>query len=254
LKRKYQYNFSKTEAGKYDALSRTRKAETMITVLSDFIKKPLSNLSLLNVGGSGGIIDNILADFLHSVTSIDIDINAIQTAQKKFPKKNISFKLGDGLKLDFKENFFDIVICSQVYEHVTSPKQLMDEIYKVLKPGGICYFAASNRFMYNEPHYNLPLLSIVPRPIAHKYIKITGKADYYHELHYSYWSLKKLVKNFQLFDYTEKIILNPIKYKAEYMIEPGSLKHKIASLIAKHMFWSIPGYIWILKKNNPKKG
>ena len=81
MNRKYQYNFSSLPAGKYDVLGRERKAKTMVAVLEDHIQAPLNNQSLLNAGGSTGIIDSYLADYFHSVTSVDIDKPAIEQAK-----------------------------------------------------------------------------------------------------------------------------------------------------------------------------
>ena len=155
MTRDYQYNFSNTSAGKYKPLSRERKAKTMVSVLEDFIQKPLNELRLLNVGGSAGMIDNFLADHFHSVTSIDIDEQAINKAKCNFKKDNLKFMTGDALNLQFDDNSFDTVICSNVYEHVQSPTKMIDEIFRVLTPGGTCYFAALNKLVWNEPHYNL---------------------------------------------------------------------------------------------------
>src|SRR5690606_24205341 len=113
----------------------------------------------------------------------------------------------------------------------------MAEIRRVLKPGGVCYFAASNRFMWNEPHHNLPLLSVVPRRLAHFYVRLFGKADHYHELHFSYWGLKRLVKDFEVVDYTRKVIEDPVRYKISYMIKPGSLKSGLARVFAKYVYF-----------------
>jgi ubiquinone/menaquinone biosynthesis C-methylase UbiE len=162
LNREYQYNFSSLPAGKYDVLGRERKAKTMVAVLGDHLQVPLNDQSLLNVGGSTGIIDNYLADYFRSVVSVDIDEPAIMEAKNNFNKDNLIFQTGDALNLQFSDNTFDVVICSQVYEHVPSPQKMMDEIFRVLIPGELCYFAASNRLMWNEPHYNLPLLSVLP--------------------------------------------------------------------------------------------
>jgi len=191
LERNYQYNFSSSSAEMYDMVGHERKAKTMVSVLEDYMQEPLNGLRLLNVGSSAGIIDNYLADYFKLVVSIDIDKLAIRHAEKNFKKGNLEFQLGDAVNLQFEDNSFDVVICSQVYEHVPSPEKMMEEIFRVLVPGGICYFSASNRFMWNEPHYNLPLLSVIPRPLAHLYIRLTKKANYYHELHYTYWGLKK---------------------------------------------------------------
>ena len=250
LKREYQYNFSTTSISEsmYDIHARERKARTMVAVLEDFLKLPTNGCRLLNVGGSAGIIDNYLADHFSSVDGIDIDESAIIHARNTYAKPNLKFHIGDALNLPFPDNAFEVVICSQVYEHVPNASKMMDEIFRVLVAGGVCYFAASNRLMWNEPHYNLPLLSVIPRPLAHMYVRLMGKAHYYHELHYSYWGLCRLVKSFIVHDYTPKMIHAPQKYAIEYMIAPGSIKALIAGFIATRISWLSPRYIWLLEK------
>lgn len=227
---------------------RLRKARTMITVLQTYSDIPLNNLVCLDVGGSTGIIDYYLADYFKFVTGIDIDSQAIGYAKENFSKENLVFEIGDAMSLQYNDATFDVVICSQVYEHVPEAEKMMEEIHRVLKPGGICYFAANNRFMLHEPHYDLPFLSVIPRITAHLYLRISGKGSYYYEKHLSYWGLKRLVKDFSRVDYTLKLIENPKKFSIEYMIRPNSTKAKLAAVIAKNMIWLVPGYIWILVK------
>ncbi len=248
--RRYQYSYSNQCGSMYDIQGRERKAQTMVAVLEDFLKRPLSELRLLNVGGSTGIIDNYLASHFASVVGVDIDEAAIRHAGNTYHRQNLEFRVGDALNLDFSDDVFEVVICSHVYEHVPDAQRMMDEIFRVLVSSGICYFAAGNRLMWNEPHYNLPLLSVIPRQLAHRYVRLTGRAIYYHELHYSYWGLRNLVRNFVVHDYTLKMIRDPNKYCIAYMISPGSTKAFIAEFIAKHCHWLTPGYIWLLEKPN----
>lgn len=250
MDRGYQHGFSDKGAAMFDLEGRQRKAMTMISALSEFIDEPLDTLSVLNVGGSAGIIDEYLSRYFRQVTGIDIDEKAILYASNNFQKEGLLFEIGDAMDLSYEPNSFDVVVCSQVYEHVPDANALMREIFRVLKPGGTVYFAAGNRIMLNEPHYNLPLLSIIPRPLAHLYVKICGKGEFYYEKHFTYWGLKRLVSNFKITDYTPLILSNPEKYNAEYMVTPGSGKQKIATFISKYMIWLVPGYIWLLKKPN----
>jgi SAM-dependent methyltransferase len=139
---------------------------------------------------------------------------------------------------------FDVVICFQVYEHVKSAKVLMKEIYRVLKPGGLVYFAAGNRFCLIEQHYNLPLLSAIPRPFSHIYLNLFRGKPYYYEKHFSYWGLKKLTTHFRRIDYTKAILNDPFKYKIDYMIPPNTVKHKIAKFISK-TFYLVSSIIYL---------
>ena len=248
MSRGYQYNFSKNSPYVYDTENRERKARTMLSVLEDSLHKPLSECTVLNVGGSAGAIDNFLADHAAKVVGIDIDEGAIRHAQQTFQKENLEFQVADALNLPFDDLSFDVVICSHVYEHVPDPVKMFDEIYRVLRSEGICYFSAGNRLMWNEPHYNLPLLAILPRPLAHVYIRAAGKADYYHEKHLTYWGLKSLVRRFKRKDYTVRLINEPPRFHTEYMLPPGSIKARVAGMVASWLYWALPGYIWVLQK------
>lgn len=248
MERAYQYGFSDLVPSMYDVEGRNRKAATMVAVLNDHFDVPLKSMRVLDVGGSTGIIDNYLSDHCGSVTGIDIDAKAVDFASEMFDRENLYFHCGDAMELKVSDEIIDIVICSQVYEHVPDAQKMMKEIYRVLRPGGVCYFSASNRLMWNEPHYNLPLLSVVPRPVAHFYIKKAGKNDYYHELHLSYWGLKNLVKIFKVIDYTRKVIEKPHDFGTAYMVSPGTIKAWLARQVVEWMYWTCPGYIWLLQK------
>ena len=232
----------------HDISGREKKAKTMIAVLSHFLQKDLSLLSLLDVGASTGIIDNYLSNYFKNVTGIDIDEKAIEFAKNKYKKDNMNFFVDDAMRLSFSDSTFDVVVCSQIYEHVPDAGKLMSEIYRVLKSGGICYFAAGNRFDIKEHHYNLPFLSVIPKPISHLYLRIAGRGKFYYEKHLSFWGLKKLVMDFELYDYTKNLIETPDLFNIEYMLKPNSIKNKIAKIIINYAYWLCPGYIWILKK------
>lgn len=248
MKENYQYDFSKGNSAMFDLDSRARKAKTMVAVLEEVLPHPLNELTLLNVGGSAGVIDNYLAKHFRHVTNIDIDTHAIEHAQKEFAGNNLIFKVGDAMDMEFDENMFDVVVCSQVYEHVADAEKMMSEIHRVLRKDGVCYFAAGNRLMWNEPHYGLPLLSVIPKFLANIYVRVAKRADEYYETHFTYWGLKNLIRRFSLKDFTKPIIANPEKYHAEYMLPVGSRKQKIALMVARYFYWLVPGYIWILKK------
>jgi len=248
MTREYQLNYSRLKPSVFDAPARERKARTVVRVCQDFLQREdLGSLTLLDVGSSSGIIDNFLADYFNEVYGIDIDEPAMSHAQDMFQKDNLHFAQGDAMHLTQADDSVDVVVCSHVYEHVPDAQRMFDEIWRVLKPGGFCYFSGNNRLMLMEPHYHLPFLSLLPRPLAHLYMRITGKGDYYHEKHVSYWSLKTLVRRFQRTDYSARVIANPEKFEVTYMLRPGTLKHRLARRVATWARWATP-HIWVLQK------
>ncbi len=50
--------------------------------------------------------------------------------------RSIGFAVADGLRLPFAEHSFDVVVCSEVLEHIGPYREVLAEIRRVLKPGG----------------------------------------------------------------------------------------------------------------------
>ena len=245
----YQRRFSeKYPQAVYNREARRKKAKTIMAVLKDFFGTNFRSHCILDVGCSSGIMADYFSDYFGEVIGVDIDASAVQYARNHFPKSNLAFNIGDAMDIRWPKNYFDVVVCAHVYEHVPDADRLMREIYRVLKPGGVCYFSAGNRLAVREPHYNLPFLSVMPRYFAHRYMRITGKGDFYYEKHLSYWGLKRLSQNFEQIDYTKKVIKNPELFCADYMIKHGTIKFSLAKLIADHVYWICPSFIWLLRK------
>ena len=60
---------------------------------------------------------------------------------------------GDALNLPIKDNSVDTAFSSQVMEHIAYPQKMVDEIYRVLKPNGICILSTHMANpLHGEPH------------------------------------------------------------------------------------------------------
>jgi SAM-dependent methyltransferase len=234
----------------YGRAERETKARKILTVLMDFLSAPLDQLRVLDLGCSSGIITNFLGRHFRAVTGLDIDREALTFAANT-KVLNASFICGDALLLPFRGGSFDAVICAHVYEHVPDSERLMNEIYRVLKKEGVCFFAAGNKLRLVEPHYRLPMLSVLPRALADRYLRFLSLGRHYQEKHLTYWKLKQLVSRFCLTDYTFKIIQNPEKFAATDLCISGSPKQRLALFLSRVAYGLVPTYIFILKKVKP---
>ncbi len=247
-KYRYQLGYSKTH---YDATHnmkiRSQKANKIISILKDYCRKKLKLLTILDIGCSSGIMPYFLSKESRNTVGIDLDSSAINYARKRWKSKNLKFYVKDGINTKFHNDTFDIVVANHVYEHVPDAGRLIEEVKRILKPNGICYFAASNRITFMETHYNLPFLSLLPKPLAHLYLRLFRREKFYYENLMTYWSLKKLVSSFKRIDYTMKIVSNPIKYNATDMVKPNSLKQKIYMFVIKYFPWLSKTFVWILQ-------
>ncbi|MBU1164535.1 class I SAM-dependent methyltransferase [Patescibacteria group bacterium] len=249
-KYQYQHNFSQMHGKEmYNISGREQKAKKIIAVLADYYHGDLRDKKLLDVGCSTGIISNYLARNFREVVGIDIDKSAVEYAQHNRMLNNANYYVSDGMNLNFPDGSFDIVNCSQIYEHVPNAQRLMDEINRVLKKGGICFFAAGNRIKLIEEHYKLPLLSIFPKPISSLYLRLTKKGKHYYENLLTYWGLRKIVSKFRIIDYTIKITKNPEKFEAIDMLKSNSFKQKAGIFLLRTNYWIFPSYVWLLRKD-----
>lgn len=243
-----QLGFSNTYASaSFDRKGRERKAKKVLAILEDDLGN-LETLRLLDIGCSTGFMSRHYAGRFREVVAVDVDTPALLFANTSNSADNLQFLAMDSQKLAFPDASFDAVTCTHIYEHVPDPTKLMREIHRVLKPGGACFFSAGNRFSWMEPHYRLPLLSVIPKPWADLYLRLLKRGDHYYETHLSYWGLRKLVAQFVLTDYTLAVVEHPQRYFAEDMITPGSWRQKLALRLLKHCFWICPTYLWLLKR------
>lgn len=250
---KYQYNFSiideKHRKATFNANKRISKARTILAILNDYSNIGLKKLRCLDIGCAAGFGVKELGKEFKEVVGIDIDKSAITFAKQNIKGNNLKFVLAKGLDYPFPDKSFDVIICNQIYEHVPNPKKLIAEISRLLKKGGFCYFGACNKYYPLEPHYNLLFLSYLPKKLANIYLKIFKGQPEYYENCYSLWEIRKLIKIFQVKDYTLEVIKNPENFNMEYMVKKGSLITYMPKLLLKLFYFLFPSYIFILIKN-----
>lgn len=83
------------------------------------------------------------------VVGLDLSLEDLGTASSRYgefrnaedPARSVGFVCASGLKLPFADGSFDRVICSEVLEHIPDYRSVLEEIRRVLKPGGL--FAVS---------------------------------------------------------------------------------------------------------------
>lgn len=94
----------------------------------------LKGLEVLDLGCGRGDLAKILKDLGAKVTGVDFDKQSLSQA-KRYLTKAVWVDLNK-LKLPFKTNRFDLIVSSEVVEHLLYPNQVLKEIYRVLKPKG----------------------------------------------------------------------------------------------------------------------
>jgi ubiquinone/menaquinone biosynthesis C-methylase UbiE len=99
------------------------------------------NSRVLEIGcGAGHILEKINNGIL---TGIDISQTQIDRAKKRLGNKAELIK-AKGEHMPFPANYFDRIICTEVFEHVLEPEEIMQEMKRVLKNDGIISLSIPN--------------------------------------------------------------------------------------------------------------
>ena len=99
----------------------------------DFLKNDITkNDSILDLGCGDGLISYLLSFYCKNIIGIDYDKKLILGAKFKYKEiNNISFEVGiipDIFENDFQ--FFDLIICSHIIEHIEDYGRLLNQIRK----------------------------------------------------------------------------------------------------------------------------
>lgn len=100
-------------------------------IIKDLPQKP--PLKILDSGCCTGYNLYLLSKY-GKVYGVDTERKAVAYCKKRgFSRTRL---LKNGLKIPFKDNYFDIVTSLDVIEHVTKDKEYLKELYRILAPGG----------------------------------------------------------------------------------------------------------------------
>lgn len=238
-----QLAYSEHQAEMLDEQGRRRKAAKILAVLRHYLgRTDLGGMHVLDIGCSAGFISDEFRLAGAHVIGLDIDEPGLEKAKQRFGD-HVEFILAPGSAIPLPSGSVDIVIFNHIYEHVPDPPAVMAEIRRVLRDEGVVYLGLGNRLGVIEPHYKLPFLSWLPRGMADRYVRLTGRADSYYETFQTRGGLRRLCRNLHVWDYTYPVLLQPERFAADDLV-PGRLRG------APLGFWRaispiIPTFIWV---------
>lgn len=134
---KYYDTFLASEPGKHSSIGEFKSRYE--PVLSFFQKMDKKDIKILDIGCGTGMAAGKLRNF-GKVFGTDISCKSIEEARRRLDGACVSL----GEKPPFKNKVFDVVVCTEVIEHLLDPKGALAEFNIVLKAGGYLIISTPN--------------------------------------------------------------------------------------------------------------
>lgn len=114
------------------------------------------------------------------VTGIDFDLDLVCAGRERLvraaraatggaERAPARWTCGDATRLPFAAGSFDVVFCNSLLEHVPAWREVLTEMSRVLRPGGVCVIYTTNRTCPLQQEVNhFPFYSWLPDPIQRR--------------------------------------------------------------------------------------
>ena len=102
----------------------------------------------LDAGSGFGVYSILMAEAGYDVTGVDINEEEVRQAKlwaaARGVQHRIDFRVGDLEKMTDGTDAFDLIVCSEVLEHLDRPDAGARNLHRLLKPGGLAIITMPN--------------------------------------------------------------------------------------------------------------
>lgn len=106
------------------------------------------NKRVLDIACGEGYGSNLLSKVADSVYGVDISDEAVTHASQKYKANNLQFYTGSTSNIPLPDSSVDLVVSFETIEHHDEHERMMEEIKRVLSPGGILMISSPEKSVY----------------------------------------------------------------------------------------------------------
>ena len=112
---------------------------------------------VLDVASGEGYGAALLARHAADVVGVDVDEGAVDHARRMYYAGNLRFLRGSVTEVPLADASVDVVTSFETIEHVAEHEKMLDELRRVLAPGGVLVISSPNKLVYSDmPGFHNP--------------------------------------------------------------------------------------------------
>ncbi len=116
-----------------------------------FVVPLVAGREVLDIACGEGYGSALLARTAARVTGADIAPAAIAHGKERYAThRNLEFRVADCAALPFADASFDAVVSFETLEHIAAQEAFLDELKRVLRPGGLVVLSCPNKAEYSD--------------------------------------------------------------------------------------------------------
>lgn len=106
-------------------------------------------MDVLDVASGEGYGSSLLAQVARSVVGVEIDPAAVTHAARAYSRPNLSYVNGDARAIPLPDACVDVVVSFETLEHFFEHDAFLNEVKRVLRPGGRFVISSPDRDVYS---------------------------------------------------------------------------------------------------------
>jgi SAM-dependent methyltransferase len=131
----------------YDPDSLARRGKERFLQLKELLGGRFRPGASLELGCGDGMVSYELQQAGFAATALD---NSTDLFDKRAEAAGVRLHEMDAAELEFGDGLFDLAFCYNTFEHFKQPDRVLDEIHRVLRPGG--FLVAVFNPIYSSPY------------------------------------------------------------------------------------------------------
>lgn len=177
-----------------------------VRVCLELIKEQnIKNKVVVDIGSSFGWLEKEMVNMeAKKIIGVERDKTAVEFAKKKV--KGANFLIGVASSIPLPENIADVVILYDVIEHVPkgTEDQVLSEIKRILKKGGILLFSTPNQHIlsnlfdiawyFGHRHYSKKTVTRMLKGHGFKILTIISKGSIFSSIYLTWFYIAKRIQ------------------------------------------------------------